>query len=236
LEALFAACPAMIAAYADFRVVRGGAWLDGTKFEQAPDSFWEGLDEVADVAGGGVFHGPVVARLLSYQPFFPSAMMVRRAEFLAVGGWDEAPGRTLGGDFATALLMAEQPALGVLRRPTVGIRKHRENRSGDVQHMNLGDSLVLEQVLRNRPSLAPYRDAIQASVVQRRLDALHSAFARADYDGVREIAAMIPAAHRSGAVMAKSAVASLPRPARDVTARVLRAAGNVRMRLGGVLR
>ena len=227
---LLVACPEVTAVYTDFRVVRAGIWENATKFSQAPASFWAALELVTAVPGGGIFRDPMVAWLLDFQPFFPSAMVVRRAPFIAAGGWDEGPGRTLGGDFATALRMAEHPHLGILLHATVGIRKHRENRSGDVQRMNLGDSEILEHVLRSRAGLRPYAAAINASVLRRRIDALHSAFARRDFRGVSDIVALIPPGHQDRLVRTKAAVATLPKPFRGLLARVLLTAGSLRQR------
>jgi glycosyltransferase involved in cell wall biosynthesis len=226
MAALFDAVPGMLAAYADFRIVRDGVWEQGGKFDRAPAGFWDDCVNLAE--GGGVFEAPIVSRLLRFQPFFPSAMMVRRVAFLDAGGWDEAPGRTLGGDFATALRMAESPPVGVLREATVGIRKHRDNRSGDTRRTNLGDAEVLAQALRLRRSLAPYADEIAESIVRRRLDALDDAFASLDFASFAAIRALLPAETLSGSRAIKAAAAALPHPLRGVAARGLIAAASLR--------
>ena len=231
MAAFWQACPELRVAYADFRIVRDGVWQKSRKFDDAPGGFWDGLEPLDAPAGAGIFRAPIVARLIGFQPFFPSAMVVRRADFLAAGGWDEVPGRIVIGDFATALRMAECVPFGVLRQPSVGIRKHGHNLSGDVQRMTLGESLVLEHVLRTRPSLAPCAAAIRSSIIHRRLAALDTAFARHDYAGVRDILALIPPAGRSRAAVLKAAVANLPPPLRGPTANLLLAAGSFRSRM-----
>jgi len=226
MAALFDAVPGMLAAYADFRVVRDGVWEQAGKFDQAPAGFWDDCRGLGE--SGGVFEAPIVARLLRFQPFFPSAMMARRTVFLNAGGWDEAPGRTLGGDFATALRMAQSPPIGVLREATVGIRKHHDNRSGDTRRTNLGDAEVLAQALRSRPSLSPYASEIGESIVRRRLDALDDAFASLDFASFAAIRVLLPAESLRGSRAIKAAAAALPAPLRDLAVRTLIAGGSLR--------
>jgi len=223
---LWQAEPRTRAAYGDFVIVRDGVWGTERKFAGAPPGFWEGLRALGpDIA---VFDAPILPRLIAYQPFFPSAMTVDRVFFLEAGGWDEAVSRTVGMDFATHLRVAEHAPLGVVQTPLVGIRKHGENYSADVQKMNLGDARVLEHVLRTRPNLAPHAALIQASIARRRRDALETAFVRGDFKSVRAIHALLPAAERGGKIAIKHAVAALPAPLARLLAGVLLAAGSAR--------
>lgn len=206
---LWRQAPDLVAAYGNFRIVRDGAWGGGTKFDDAPPGFWDGLRGV----GPGVarFDGPVVGRLLAFQPFFPSAMVVDRAGFLALGGWDEGASRIVGTDFATALRVAEHP-LGVVQEALVGIRKHEANFSGDVQATKLGEAVILEHVLATRPALAPLRGAVLASIADRRAAAADLAFDRRDFTAVRRIQAMLPPDHLPAARRAKGWISRLPPP------------------------
>ena len=214
MDALWRAAPGLHAAYCDFLTVRGDAWGTEGKFSDAPQGFWDALRMVAPDAG--VFDAPVVERLLEFQPLFPSCMVADREFLLSVGGWDEGVGRTLGSDFATALLLAEHPPLGIVRRPLVGIRKHAGNFSRDVQAMNLGDAHVLESVLARRPSLAPLAPLIRASIRRRRLEAFDTAFSRRDFSAVRQIAEKLGTL--SGKTRIKRMIAGLPEPVRGVMA------------------
>ena len=80
--------PDLTAPYADFRILQEGALSVRSKFEDAPDNFWSGLR--ATGPDTGVFKHDIVARLLSFQPFFPSCMMVSRTAFFNTGGSDRA--------------------------------------------------------------------------------------------------------------------------------------------------
>jgi glycosyltransferase involved in cell wall biosynthesis len=226
MAALWRAEPAVKLAYCDFAVVHDGRWEAKTKFADAPSDFWDNLRHVGpDLA---VFDEPVVKRLIAYQPFFPSCMVVDRRFFLEIGGWDEAVSRIVGCDFATALRCAEHSPLGVVRRPLVGIRKHGGNISGDVQAMNLGDSKVLEHVLATRPSVASYAAEIKASIGRRRRDALDTAFAREDFASVRAIFALLPEGQRSPGTTVKALIASLPRPLRHAASAALLRLGSLK--------
>jgi hypothetical protein len=167
----------------------------------------------------GMGCGQIVERLLAFQPLFPSCMVAGREFLLSLGGWDESVGRTLGSDFATALLMAEHPPLGIIRQPLVGIRKHEGNFSNDVQAMNLGDAFVLECVLANRPSVAAIAPAIRASIRRRRQDAFDAAFARRDFAGVRQIAEKLGGLSRKARL--KRLIARLPDTVRGVITSIL---------------
>lgn len=217
-----------IGAYADFREVHDGRWDERSKFAGAPPGYWDGLEPL----GGGeraLMREDAVRQLLVFQPFFPSCMVVDRARFLEIGGWDEGVSRMVGCDFATTLRVAEHPPIGVLRRVTVGIRKHAGNLSGDVLRMNLGDADVLDHVLATRTSLAGYRAEIDASIALRRRAAFDTAFATGDFAAVRQIAGLL-GGRRPFSQHVKHGVARLPGVARRPVWRGLTWMGRRRMR------
>ncbi len=222
--AFWRAEPGLRCAYSDFVLVRDNGWGSEQKFSGAPARYWDGLRMVGPDMG--VFDRPVVDRLIAFQPLFPSCLVAERRWFLAAGGWDESIGRTAGSDFATALRLAGQPPLGILCRPLVGIRKHAGNFSADVQAVNLGDARILEQLLACRPGLQAFAPAIRASIARRRHAALDTAFARRDFAGVRDIAALLGRPTPLAALKAR--VAALPEPLRGVAAGVLLALGSAR--------
>ena len=227
MAAIWSAEPGTKTAFCDFVLVRDGIWEAASKFDDAPAGFWDGLRQIGPDTG--VFDEPVIDRLIRFQPFFPSTMVVDRRPFLGLGGWDEATSRIVGSDFATALRVGEHPPIGVLRRPLVGIRKHSGNFSGDVQAMNLGDARILEIVLAARPSLGAYREQIQESIIARRRQAFDAAFARRDFAGVDSIYQLLPASARSSALIrVKHRVAGMPAGIREMTASLLLLAGSLR--------
>ncbi|HEY8612934.1 MAG TPA: glycosyltransferase family A protein [Roseomonas sp.] len=210
MSAQWQADPELTACYSDFRILRDGALSLRTKFQDAPDIYWNKLRLTGPETGK--FDTSIVTELLAFQPFFPSCMMVSRAAFLDAGGWDEGVSRVVGCDFATALRMAARPPLGVVLRPLVAIRKHTGNHSGNTEAMNLGDANVLEYVLRTRPELAPVESAIRRSIAKRRREALESAFSRGDLAAVGEIERAIPRDGRQVKLRLKTAISHLPEP------------------------
>jgi glycosyltransferase involved in cell wall biosynthesis len=231
---LWQLAPAVRFAYANFHLVVAGAWQEADKFAGAPAGFWDGLRPLDDNLA--IFDPPMVdppmvdppmvdrqmvdrpmvdrpmpGRLLDFQPIFPSALVCERQFMIGTGGWDEGVSRVIGCDFATALRLVEHVPSGVVRRATVGIRKHGGNISADAQKMNLGDSFVLEHVLATRPSLAPYAEAIRAKIVVRRRDAFETAFARGDLPGARQIDGLLPGG-LGGKLALKRAITRLPAP------------------------
>ncbi len=207
MAGLWQAAPGLRFAFANFRLVLDGVWQPGDKFADAPPGFWAGLRALNDTCSA--FDMPIPERLLAFQPIFPSALVADRAFMISTGGWDEAVSRLIGCDFATALRLVEHAPCGVVRRVTVGIRKHRGNISADVQKMDLGDSLVLEHVLATRPSMARHADAIRASILARRRNAFETAFARGDLAGAQQIDRLLPAG-LGGKIRIKRAVLRLP--------------------------
>jgi len=210
LAAQFQTTPDLFACYANFRFLKDGLLSTETKFDTAPADFWQGLQHTGEHAG--IFTTPITERLLAFQPFFPSCMMVSREKFAASGGWDEGTSRLVGCDFATTLRVAANPPIGIVRRPLVAIRKHAQNFSADTEKMNLGDAEVLDHVLRTRPDLAPLGPQIRQSMALRRRNALDSAFSRRDFEAVRAIYALLPHGAPSPSQHAKRAIAALPAP------------------------
>jgi hypothetical protein len=211
MAALLRAEPRTRVAYSNFQVLRDNVWSTETKFDGAPAGYWDGLRMVGD--GLGVFDQPIVDRVIRWQPFFQSALVVDRGAMLQAGGWDEGVGRTVGDDFGTVLRLAELQPFGVVFAPLAGIRKHPGNFSGNMRAMNLGDANILEYVLASRPSLGPLATLIRGSVAQRRRDALDGAFVDGDFAAVLAIYERLPCAAQTGRVWMKRLISGLPSPA-----------------------
>ena len=230
MAALWQAEPRIGAAFADFRLLRDGTPSAGTKFDDAPADFWTGLRAIGP--GLAVFDAPVVERVIGFQPFLPSCMVVERSFFVGLGGWDVSVGRMVGADLATILLLAEHTPFGVIRKPLVGIREDDGDRSSDMQAMHLRDAAILEHVLARRPSVAKLRPVIEASVARRRAEALDLAFARGDHAAVMNIWRQLPKAVRAWPRWAKAKSAALPSALRKPVVRGLLALGAWRESVG----
>jgi hypothetical protein len=229
MAGLFEAEPDIRAAFSDFFIIRDGVWQSQRKFSTAPAGFWDFLRPAGPEYA--VFEQPIIERLLRFQPFFPSCLVVERQHFLEIGGWDEGVSRIIGCDFATTLRIGTHPPIGVVQKPLAGIRKHHSNISADVQAMNLGDAQVLEHVLAAHPGMSAYQTAFEASIIERRLMAFDTAFARSDFAGVREIHEMLPENALSRAAKLKRQIAGLPRPVGRFTAGLMLGLGSLKARL-----
>ena len=207
-SALWRHVPELTVAYTNFREIHDGHLASLTKFDGAPEGFCAGAHAVASDCC--IFDEPITARLLAFQPFFPSCMMVHRAAFQALGGWDEAVSRIVGCDFATVLRVANAPPIGLHQEPLVRIRKHLNSISANIEAMNLGDALALEHVIGSRPELHSLSEAFYLSAAERRQHALDSAFARQDFEAVRDINRLIPRHMRPPRQRVKAAIANLP--------------------------
>lgn len=218
--------PRTTVGYSDFVTIQNESRSTVSKFAAAPRDFWSDFRLLGNDAG--VFDEPIVPKVVGFQPFFPSCMVVPSAFFRSVGGWDEGISRTVGHDFATLLRMAEHTPFGVVRRPLVGIRKHAGNYSSDVQKMELGDSKVLEYVLATRPSLRCHGETIRSSIEKRRRAAMTTAFVRRDFAAVRDIFHILPPNKRSALLRVKYLVSKLPAPLRGSAWKALSLAGSLR--------
>ena len=222
--------PRLRVAFADFVLLRDGVFASTTKFADAPSGFWAG-QRMLGPDGLAVFDQEIVARVIGFQPFFPSAMAADRDFLLSIGGWDASVGRVVGTDFATILLLCEYPPIGIIHRPLVAIRKHAGGHSADVQAMNLGDAAILEHVLARRPSLQVLNGLIGESVARRRLQALDIAFARQDHQAVRAIDRLLPRPRKAWSARLKTQIAGWPAPLRGIAARGLLALGTLRAKV-----
>ena len=208
----------LVACYSNFRTLQGNTLSKRTKFDDAPRGFWDELSsDNCDFACSGK---SMFVRLLSFQPFFPSCMMVSRKAFQALGGWDEGVSRVVGSDLATALRIANAPPFGVVKQPLVAIRKHANNFSGNTEAMNLGDACVLEYVVRTRPELKCFLSEVEASCDQRRKAAADSAFSRKDFAAVLEIGGLIKG-NKGWKVLLKLLIARLPDPLASAMASIV---------------
>lgn len=226
MSTLWRAEPRVGAAFANFRVLRDDRLAERTKFDDAPAGFWDGLREVGPAMA--VFDVPIVERVITFQPFFPSCMVAKRSFLVGLGGWDTSVGRIVGTDFATLLLLSDHSPFGVLHEPLVAIRKHGGNYSADLQAMNLGDAAILEHVLDRRPALERLRSVIKVSVARRRAAALDLAFARGDHAAVLQIWLQLPKTARSWLGWVKAKTAAMPPGVRGPMARGLLALGTWR--------
>jgi glycosyltransferase involved in cell wall biosynthesis len=203
--AMFPHADGVKGAYSNFRLLTGGHLMPKDKFADARNGYWSAMRVVAPSIC--VFDQDLTERLLKFQPFFPSCLMVDRAAFLHAGGWDE--GVRVGSDFATALHVGALPPAGIVTTPLVRLRKHIGNLSAITERTNVRDADVLEHVLRTRNFGPSVRHEIERSMTDKRVAAIESAFARRDFYAMRTNAKLVPWHSMQPRCVAKLAIAAL---------------------------
>jgi len=177
-----------------------------------------------------MYRKPLFERLIAFQPIFPSTIFLSRSFFDRVGRWNEAVNRKVSMDLEMHLRCVMLPPIGVITTPTVGIRKHDGNYSGDLVAMLCGDCEMLEYSLNNHAAATRYRDPILASIAQRRREALSAAFADKRFGTVAKLFHELPPEARSAKDHLRYVTAKLPPPLSNLAAMLLLSAGSLRAR------
>jgi glycosyltransferase involved in cell wall biosynthesis len=207
--ALLAAVPGIEFSFANFRYLRDDGIDPMPKFSEAPPGWWDRVPRRI-LPEGWIFEGSIAGGTFAFHPIFPSAIVVSRALWAAVGGFDTSINWSGGedGDFTLrCLYRARTAALAV---PLVLIRRHGANESANLVQRLLDEVKALNHILAHHSEAAAYRPLIQAEIGPRRLEAFNAAFASFDHAMTRRIYLDIPAADRSGVVLAKRIIAGLP--------------------------
>jgi len=177
------------------------------KFSLAPASFFSGATREGDF----VHDIPdLYLRSLSFQPLFPSGMLVRKDFFERIGRYDTAFRDVGAEDWEFTLRAICHGRVAACARPLVSIRKHEGNDSRDATRMSLGESEILEYALQHHPGVSAHREEILASVDARRLSAFDGAFAEGDFRLAQETLSRIRRRPRALKFAMKRFVLSLP--------------------------
>jgi glycosyltransferase involved in cell wall biosynthesis len=195
--------------FSNFRIVRDGVWQERTKFEEAPEGFWVG----AEVIPGGWWPiGDMYGRVLRFQPIFPSAVVMSRAHYEAVGGFDPQFSHTPSEDLDFVLRSVGHSNVAALEAATVGVRRHAGNFSGDLLATLQGEIQILYHARANHASGAQYARIIDDEISYRSGVAAEVAFECADVAEFRKLIREVPRSHRHSKLSLKNAVMSLPTP------------------------
>lgn len=198
-------------AFTNFSVVRDDIWSTATKFDEAPPGFWD-LPTRETSRDAFVIDVSLYERLLSYQPIFPSTIILSQDFFRRVGPWVEALGRTLSEDLEFILRCVNLPPIGVVSAPLVGIRKHSGGFSSQPLRTLQGEITILHYVLEHHPEAREHEETIRNSIVERSAAGADMAFLTGDLDRFGEFLKGVPSGRRSRALRIKSLVARLPSP------------------------
>ncbi|MEQ9400306.1 MAG: glycosyltransferase [Longimicrobiales bacterium] len=196
-------------AFSNFRIVQEDEWEDRTKFDDAPEGYFDGVRRLEE--GLAVFDGPMYPRLLRFQPIFASTMLMNRRWIERFGALDVAFSRMQSEDFEFALRCTQAGPIGIVTRPVVGIRKHGDNLSGGSSYGFMwSDIRILEHSLEHHPMAKEYEDAVRASIRGRSAHVAAEAFSDGNYGRCREALERVPWSARDSRLKVKAALSLLP--------------------------
>jgi glycosyltransferase involved in cell wall biosynthesis len=178
------------------------------KFAQAPAGFFEGARD------NGAFRSDIpdlYARMLDYQPLFPSGSLIRKATYQALGGYDPRFNRVGAEDLEFTLRLAGSSRVSLCAAPLVRVRKHAGNDSTDNDRQLRGEVQILEFALEQHPAARRYRAAIERGIDARRLFLFDGAFARGEFERAGELLGQFRRRPRARRFQVKAFITRLPR-------------------------
>lgn len=209
MQALAATAPYPKFLFGNFQLVRNGAWETATKFDTAPKGFWEAIASRKSEVGT-IFTEPLYPHILKFQPIFPSTIVMTKALFDAVGGFDAKFARTASEDFEFTLRCVAEAPVGMIETSLTGVRRHGGNFSGNQLKNLLGEVKILRHAQAHHAAASRYVALIDADIRLRNLQALDLAFANGDYGLVRSLACEIGKDRLGFKPRLKACLAALP--------------------------
>jgi glycosyltransferase involved in cell wall biosynthesis len=199
--------------FGNFQLVRDGRWESPAKFDTAPDGFWENIAS-QKTADGRIFLEPLYPHLLKFQPVFHSTIVMTKALFTSIGGYNAKFARTASEDFEFTLRCVMDAPIGMIDRPLVGIRRHAGNYSANQLANLLGEVNILQYAKAHHRAATWFAAQIDAEIKRRNLEALELAFSNENYELVRTLAGEVGAGNLGFKPRLKVLLASLPKPLR----------------------
>ncbi|SDY66676.1 Glycosyl transferase family 2 [Modestobacter sp. DSM 44400] len=209
--------------FGDHRKFIRGAGLvsEKTNAERAPDGYWNGIAGPASGVDWTYVGTFPVERLLLYNVFYPSTMIVQRDLVDRVGGFDPAVRgiKTEDMEFMTRALPAARLAFAWAAQ--VDYRMHESNNGGDLLAQYIGRWRIFEYVRqKDQHGSAALAAALEADLSGRRRAVIRTAFRHGELDVLPEVAARLHPEDRTLLTRALLNIARLPRP---VAGRLIRA-------------
>lgn len=135
------------------------------KLSLCPFPFLAGAEFIDGVA---IKIPDLTARVIKYQPFFPSGMTVRRSFFEAIGGFDPSFLNVGAEDWEFTLRAIRKCDTAFVCDPYIKIRRHESNDSAEPLRMLLGEIKILKY-FRAKNNLNPDELSILNNSVRDRL-------------------------------------------------------------------
>ncbi len=210
MATLFAADLRLEYAFSNFIELSDNGLSTRTKFESAPTGFWDAPKQECDE--GWIIEGGMVERLLRFQPIFPSAVVMSRAMYDRIGGFNPTMSYLPAEDLEFTLRCAQQGQIGVLAHPAVQIRKHEGNGSRNIARQLVGEICILNFVLNRHALAASTRAMIVKDIDRRCREAIDEVFTARILDLLALLGNAVERHGLNGRQRLKLAIAKLPQP------------------------
>ena len=197
--------------FSNFLPILNNVWTKITKFDEAPRGYWTSRDAFEDKERI-VFFEPLISRLLVFQPIFPSTTFISRGLYSRLGGYNLEVNRLVSEDFEMHLRCVRQPPIGVIKTPTVGIRKHANNYSANIVHVLLGDRSILKYAKLKHELTGRQQELADRAILTKAKHALALSFEQHNFSIVHEMFHDLSTHERNTKERIKYAVSGLPSP------------------------
>lgn len=181
--------------------------VQADKFSGAPAGFFDGA-----LRDGDFWHAlpDLYARILAYQPLFPSGSLMRRSLYVQMGGYDTAFSGVGAEDYEFALRTIDTTDVALCALPLMRIRKHANNDSADNIRTVYGTIQILLFALQHHAGAKQHRQAVLGSIDERRLDVFNGAFASGAFEIAAEMLSSLRPAPRDRKFFVKAMITKLP--------------------------
>jgi hypothetical protein len=177
------------------------------KFSQAPEGWFQGAKEENN------FFWDIpefYVRTVRFQPLFPTGMTFKKEFYKTIGGYDVAFNRVAGEDWEFTLRAIAAGKVALCTLPLAQVRKHAGNDSGDLVKLLLGEVHILKHAVAHHAAAGLYKDAMQASIAMRRLNAFNAAYANGNFEAVKSILSSMDHPPTDKKFQLKKLITSLP--------------------------
>jgi glycosyltransferase involved in cell wall biosynthesis len=158
--------------------------IDADDFSGAPSQFMLG----AKTRGAFFYDIPeLYLRLFTVHPFCITGCTVKKSFFESIGGFDTSFNRIGAEDSEFTLRAVASGRAAYCRTPLAWIRRHAGNQSDYSVHVDLGRAQILEHAAVHHPNVGAYAQDLRDHARSLRLHIADSAYAKGDFETVREI-------------------------------------------------
>jgi glycosyltransferase involved in cell wall biosynthesis len=206
--------------FCNSQIVTNDEWQPRDKLSEAPR--W--LENVRTESVGPdllVVRDSLYEQLIEFFPTTPSTLLLSRPFLDRIGGLNDAFTRSSVEDIEFVLRCSEQPPMGIVTRPLVGMRRHDSNAYGNRLKDLIGKAEVFKYALKHHRTAPLHRTQLSKALATTQIEAADLAFLSQQYSVVAELLHSISFAEMPAKSRLKWVVSTLPAPARGLLAGIL---------------